>query len=60
MAKGRNAACGHAYSGWTVFNDDQRAHGATSVTLTEFVMSHEFAEMVFENWEANSYKWVSM
>jgi hypothetical protein len=43
---------GHSYSGWKVYNDEQREHGEATVTYGEFLRTSEFGETVFENWES--------
>ena len=43
---------GHALSGWQTFNQEQRQHGQTPVSLGQFVVSSEFGETVFENLES--------
>jgi hypothetical protein len=43
---------GHALSGWKAYNEDQQQHGQSQVTLAAFLVSSEFGETVFENWES--------
>jgi hypothetical protein len=43
---------GHSYAGWRVYNDEQRQHGESEVTYTQFLGTSEFGETVFENWES--------
>jgi hypothetical protein len=43
---------GHAVAGWKAHNDDQRQHGAPELTFGAFLVSAEFGETVFENWES--------
>jgi hypothetical protein len=43
---------GHGYAGWKTHNEDQRQHGRSEVTLPQFLVSSEFGETVFENWES--------
>ena len=43
---------GQAYTGWSVYNAEQRQHDQPEVSLGEFVATGEFGETVFENWES--------
>jgi hypothetical protein len=43
---------GQAYTGWSVYNAEQRQHNQPEVSLGEFVATGEFGETVFENWES--------
>jgi hypothetical protein len=43
---------GHSYTGWKVYNDEQRQHDEPQVTYSEFLRTSEFGETVFENWES--------
>jgi hypothetical protein len=43
---------GHSYSGWKVYNEEQRQHGEDEVTYGQFLRTNEFGETVFENWES--------
>ena len=42
----------HSYSGWHHFNQEQREHGEPEATFGAFLVSPEFGETVFENWES--------
>jgi hypothetical protein len=43
---------GHALSGHAVYNEEQRQHGEAEVGLGAFLLSSEFGETLFENWES--------
>jgi hypothetical protein len=43
---------GHAVAGWKAHNDEQRLHDAAELTFGAFLVSAEFGETVFENWES--------
>ena len=43
---------GHAVTGWLAHNAEQRLHGGEELPLTTFLMSSEFGETTFENWES--------
>ncbi|MBA2719948.1 MAG: hypothetical protein H0U52_12020 [Chloroflexi bacterium] len=43
---------GQTLTGWSVYNDDQREHGADAVALPEYLTTGHFGEAVFENWES--------
>ena len=43
---------GHGLSGWHTYNEEQRQHGESEVSLGEFLVSSEFGETTFENWES--------
>jgi hypothetical protein len=43
---------GHALSGRVVYNEEQRQHGEPEVGLGDFLVSGEFGETLFENWES--------
>ena len=43
---------GQSYTGWKVYNDEQRQHGGIEVTYAQFLRTNEFGETVFENWES--------
>ena len=43
---------GHAVSGWLAHNEEQREHAQSAVTFSEFLVSSEFGETIFENWES--------
>jgi hypothetical protein len=39
-------------SGWTVFNDEARTHGAETVSWLGYVGSSDFWEATFQNWQS--------
>jgi hypothetical protein len=43
---------GQTWSGWSVYNDEQRSHGASPVTLVQYLGTGHFGEATFENWES--------
>jgi hypothetical protein len=43
---------GQTWSGWYVYNEEQRSHGQSAVTLGEYLRSGHFGEATFENWES--------
>jgi hypothetical protein len=43
---------GHGVSGWLAHNAEERQHGAPEITIGAFLLSSEFGETVFENWES--------
>jgi hypothetical protein len=43
---------GLIFAGWAASNQDQAAHGEPQVGLAQYVVSPEFGEAVFENWES--------
>ncbi len=43
---------GHAVSGWLAHNADQRQHGRPEAPFAQFLVSSEFGETTFENWES--------
>jgi TRAP-type C4-dicarboxylate transport system permease small subunit len=43
---------GMAVTGWQVSNDELREHGAATETFGQFLVSGDFGEAVFENWES--------
>ena len=44
--------CGQVWSGWYVYNEEQRSHGQPPVTMAEYLGSGHFGEATFENWES--------
>jgi hypothetical protein len=43
---------GQTCSGWKVHNEEEREHGGTEISYTDFLRTSEFGETVFENWES--------
>lgn len=43
---------GHGVSGWLAHNAEQRLHGEPEMSLGTFLISSEFGETTFENWES--------
>ena len=43
---------GQTWSGWYAYNVEQRDHGETPVSLTEYLGTGHFGEATFENWES--------
>jgi hypothetical protein len=43
---------GQAWAGHRSYNDEQRAHGEATVSMSEYVTRAEFGEATFENWES--------
>ena len=43
---------GHAVSGWMAHNAEERQHGQPEITMGAFLVSSEFGETIFENWES--------
>jgi len=43
---------GQAFTGWREHNADQRAHGAASLSFTEYLGTGHFWEATGENWES--------
>jgi hypothetical protein len=43
---------GQTFTGWSVYNDDQQAHGSPGVSLPGYLTTAHFGEAVFENWES--------
>jgi hypothetical protein len=43
---------GQSLTGRAKYNEDQRDHGKTALTYTEYLQSAAFVESVFENWES--------
>ena len=43
---------GQTWSGWYTYNEDQRAHGEPTVSLTRYLGTGHFGEATFENWES--------
>ena len=43
---------GQSFAGWHKFNDEQREHGESAVTLSEYLSGAHFAEATAENWES--------
>jgi hypothetical protein len=46
------ALAGQIVAGWAAFNEDQRQHHASEVTLATYLTTGHFGEAVFENWES--------
>jgi hypothetical protein len=46
------AMLGQTLSGWRVYNDEQREHGAHPISLTSYLGTGHFGEATFENWES--------
>ena len=60
------AACllGQVGAGYCAYNADQREHGQTTASLSEYVRSSHFAEALAENWESEflqmaAYVWLT-
>jgi len=43
---------GHAVSGWMAHNAEERQHGQPEISMGAFLVSSEFGETIFENWES--------
>ncbi len=43
---------GQYLTGYSVFNDDQKAHNQPTVSYTEYLKEGHFIEATFENWES--------
>lgn len=43
---------GQIWSGWYAYNEDQRDHGAPTVSLSGYLGTGHFGEATFENWES--------
>jgi hypothetical protein len=43
---------GQIWTGWMVYNDDRQDHGASPVTLVNYLASGHFGEATFENFES--------
>ncbi|MCH5641212.1 DUF6766 family protein [Gordonia sp. ABSL49_1] len=43
---------GMIFSGWSVHNEEQQSHGSASVSLGQYLVSGDFVEATFENWES--------
>ena len=43
---------GQTLTGWRVYNDDQKQHQESPVTLGEYVRTGHFGEATMENWES--------
>ena len=43
---------GMTLAGWQVHNEEQREHGSAVVDLATYLLSGEFGEALFENWES--------
>jgi hypothetical protein len=43
---------GQTWSGWRVYNEEQREHGGASLNLIAYVRTGHFGEATFENWES--------
>ena len=48
---------GMTFTGYSVYNSDQVEHGGTAVALSTYLMSGDFGEATFENWES---EWLQM
>jgi hypothetical protein len=46
------AISGQALTGWSVYNDDQKEHGGSTVAFPAYLTTGHFGEAVFENWES--------
>jgi hypothetical protein len=46
------AISGQALTGWSVYNDDQKEHGGSTVSFPAYLTTGHFGEAVFENWES--------
>ena len=43
---------GQSITGFSVYNDDQREHGESTISYPEYLQSGHFIEATFENWES--------
>jgi hypothetical protein len=43
---------GQSVAGWLAYNDEQRDHAQSTVSLPEYLVTGDFVESVFENWES--------
>jgi hypothetical protein len=43
---------GHSVAGWKVHDEEERQHGNPGIGYGDFIVSSEFGETVFENWES--------
>ena len=43
---------GHALTGWSTYNEDQRQHAGAAIGLARYLVSGHFISSVFENWES--------
>ena len=43
---------GQTWSGWYVYNEEQRSHFQVTVSLGEYLRTGHFGEATFENWES--------
>jgi hypothetical protein len=43
---------GQALAGWGAYNEEQRQHAETTVSLAEYLATGHFGEATFENWES--------
>jgi hypothetical protein len=43
---------GQTLAGWRVFNNDQREHGMSAISLGQYLRTGHFGEATFENWES--------
>jgi hypothetical protein len=43
---------GHSFTGWNMFNDQQREHGEAAVSWTGYLGKPDFWEQSFQNWES--------
>jgi len=43
---------GQSMTGFSVYNDDQREHGESTISYPEYLQSGHFIEATFENWES--------
>jgi hypothetical protein len=42
----------HSLTGWSKFNDEQRAHGDPPVAWADFVVNPRFWEETLQNWQS--------
>ena len=43
---------GHAWAGWSLFNDELRAEGLGEIGVVDYLLSADFAVDVVENWQS--------
>ena len=43
---------GMTVTGWQVYNDEQLEHGASAISMGQYVATGDYGEAVFENWES--------
>jgi hypothetical protein len=46
------ALVGQTFTGWNVYNENQRSHGERTVALLTYLGTGHFGEATFENWES--------